>query len=120
MSDSIEESAKRGVFVKKLNYEVDSFSGPNFFFEAFIEKAFTHGHKSVHETILMEGTKYPFSLSFNSGPTQAIGVFIRRDQLSKFDSSNSVWGYLKNPYLTDTVILEIRGEGIKSGIIKVW
>ncbi len=48
MSDPVAESVKRGVFVKKLNYEVDSFSAPNFFFEAFIEKAFTHGHKSLH------------------------------------------------------------------------
>jgi hypothetical protein len=120
MSDSIEESKGRGVFIKKLNFKVDSFSGRPFPFEAFIEKAFTHGHNSVNETVLMEGTSFPYSFSFNSRPNQAIGVFIRRDQLIKFDSTNAVWGYLKNPYLADTIVLEIRGEGIRSGIIKVW
>ncbi len=120
MSYSVVESVERRVFVRKLDYKVDSFSGPEFFFEAFIEKAFTYGHESVKETILMEGTEFPYSLSFNSRPTPVLGIFIKRDQLSKFDSSNSVWGYLKRPYLADTILLEIRGEGIKSGIIKVW
>ena len=120
MSDSIEESVKRGVFVKELNYKIDSFAGSSFKFEAFIEKAFTHGHKSVHETILIEATKFPYRLSFNSRPNNAIGIFIRPDQLEKFDSSNAVWGFLKYPKLPDTIILEIRGEGIKSGLIKVW
>jgi hypothetical protein len=120
MSYSVEESVERGVFVRKLNHRVDSFSGPEFYFEAFIEKAFTYGHKSVNETILMEGTQFPYRLSFESRPIPELSIFIKRDQLSKFDSSNSVWGYLKSPYLIDTIVLEIRGEGIKSGSIKVW
>ena len=120
MSDSIKESIERGVFVKELHFKIDSFSGPSFQFEVFIEKAFTHGHQSVNETILMADTKFPYSLSFNSRPRQEVGVFIRPNELNKFDSANAVWGFLKRPVLHDTVILEIRGEGLKYGLIKVW
>lgn len=119
-SRSSNESIERGVFVKTLNIRIDSFSGRNFEFEAFIEKAFTHGHKSAKETLVLLNTNYPYRLSFNSRPTPEIGIYIREGDLSKFDSCNSVWGFLKHPELKDTITLEIFIEGIKSGVIKVW
>jgi len=119
-SRSSNESIERGVFVKSLNFKIDSFSGRTFQFEVFIEKAFTHGYKSAKETLLITNTDFPFTLSFNSRPMQEIGVYIRESDLSKFDSCDAVWGFLKHPELQDTITLEILGEGIKSGVIIVW
>lgn len=103
-----------------MNYRIDSFSGILTDFKPFIEKGFKWGYHSSKETVPLETTNYPYQLSFNSRPRQEITITIREDQLEKFDSSNAVWGYLKQPVLPDTVILEIRGENIQSGIIKVW
>lgn len=119
-STSLQESINRGVFVKELNFKIDSFSGPSFDFKPFIERGFRFGKDSAGETVPIAGSQFPYQLSFNYRPIQQIGVTIRKDQLSKFDSSNAVWGYLKLPMLPDTIILDIKGENIKSGLIKVW
>lgn len=119
-TDSKEESEKRGVFIKELSFKIDSFSGDPFEFKPYIEKGFRFSKKSSEETIPITGSQFPFQLSFNSRPTKQLNILIRDDQLTKFDSSDASWGYLKEPALHDTIILIIGGENIKSGIIKVW
>lgn len=119
-TDNMEESIKRGVFVKELHFKIDSFSGPSFKFAVFIEKGYKYGRHTVNETIPISGSDFPFQLMFPYRPNNAITVRIRKDQLQKFDSSNASWGYLKKPQLNDTIILDIMGENIHSGLIKVW
>jgi len=119
-SQSVQESKKRNVFVKELNFKIDSFSGSLGNFQPFIEKGFKYGYHSSEDTRNLENTQYLYQLSFNYRPTDSIAVSIRKDQLEKFDSADYCWGFLKKPYLSDTIILEIRGENVKSGIIKVW
>ncbi len=114
---NISESVSRGVFVKKLNYQIDSFYGVPFKFEPFIEKGFKWGHTTSDETVPLNGSQFLYQLSYNYRPNQIIGIRIREDQLKKFDSAGR---YLLKPQLKDTIILEILGENIKSGIIKVW
>lgn len=116
-SYSIEESIKRGVFVKKLNYQIDSFYGTPFKFEPFIEKGFKWGYNTSNETVLIPDSKFPFQLSYNYRPNETITILMQDDQFKKFDSSG--W-CLRSPQLPDTVLLKIGGEGVKSGIIKVW
>lgn len=116
-STSIEESIARKVFVKKLNYQIDSFYGTPFRFEIFIEKGFKWGYHSSKQTEVLNSSKYPFQLNYNYRPNQFVTVSIRKDQIKKFDSAG---GVLAKPFLSDTVVLEIGGEGIKSGTIKIW
>ena len=71
----------------------------------------------MDETVPLTDSKYPYQLSYNYRPNNAITILIRDDQFVKFDSLDR---YLQNPQLPDTIILTIEGEGIKSGIIKVW
>lgn len=119
-TQSVSESQRRNVFVKSLHYRVDNFSGNLPDFQPYIEKGFKYGRHSSEETKELEKTNFPYQLSFNYRPTENITVFIRKTELEKFDSSNKSWGYLKEPMLNDTVTLEIHGEGISSGVIKVW
>lgn len=117
---SIEESKKRGVFVMELNYKIDSFSGVLKNFRPYIEKGFRYGYRSSRETRELVNSQYPYQLSFNYRPTEKITILIKPEELKKFDSANNSWGYLKSPYLSDTIILDIGGENIRSGLIKVW
>jgi hypothetical protein len=71
-SQSSAESIKRGVFIKNLNFKIDSFSGDSLPFEGIIEKAFTYGKSSIDETILLKKTDFPYRLSFNSRPRAGI------------------------------------------------
>lgn len=119
-SKNIVESKVRGVFVSDLKFQLDSVGDaiPNF--RPFIEKGFKFGKNSLEETVLLKNSNYPFQLNFDSRPTNNITILIREDQLSKFDSSNASWGYLKSPQIKDTIILIVRSESTNSGIIKVW
>ncbi len=119
-TSDIHESKERGVFVKELNFSVDSFSGSLGNFIPYIEKGFRYGKHSSKVTDSLVNTNYPYQLSFAYRPTYELTITIKKEDLVKFDSSNNVWGYLKSPYLKDTITLEIRGENIRNGIIKVW
>lgn len=116
-SNSINESITRNTFIKKLNYKIYDFDGIPFKFEPFIEKGFKWGHNTSEQTILLTESEFPYQLSYNYRPNKEITILMRDDQFKKFDSLG--WA-LTNPQLPDTIILKIGGEGIKSGIIKVW
>jgi hypothetical protein len=117
---SVDESKSRKVFVKELNFRISGFGDTVDNFHAYIEKGFRYGYHSSEVTRLLTNSKYPYQLSFNFHPRPNITVFIKSDNLVKFDSSNSSWGYLKYPFLKDTIELEIHEEGTKSGKIDVW
>ena len=125
----IKASKRRGIFIKELYYKIDSFSeNPKTIdsnFRPYLELGFMYGKDSFEETLPLLNTKYPYNLSFQDRPNNDITIFIRKDQLSKFDSSNYSWGYLKFPHLKDTIILDVSGEHVNSGVkitgtIKVW
>jgi len=122
-SKSIDESKKRNVFVKDLNYKIDSTNLDNFNFAFFIEKGYKFGKHSSKETKVVKNSKYPYNFSFNH-PDQSIGILIPKEVLSDFDSANLTRGYLKNPHLNDTIYLIIGGQDSKGkniyGNIKVW
>jgi hypothetical protein len=121
-STDIEESKKRGVFVKELNFKIEGYSGSLNGFRPFLEKAFTWGYHSSEETVPWTNTQYPYRLMFNYRPTQEITVLVRDEDLVKFDSTSGPWGFMKEPKLSDTIILTIGGENIprNSAFIKVW
>src|SRR3569832_2084265 len=64
-TSDIDESKKRGVFIKELHFRIDSFSGviPNF--RAYIERGFTYGRRSAEETVDLKNSNYPYQLCFN-------------------------------------------------------
>lgn len=116
-STTVQEAINRGTLVKKLNYRIDSFQGAPFPFEPFLEKGYKWGKKSSDETIILKNTLYPFQFSYNYKPNEIITIRLREDQINKFDS---IGRCLTKPHLVDTVILEIGGENIKTGLVKVW
>ena len=116
---SIEEAKERGIFVKELNFSVQNYSGDLYNFKPYIEKGFAYGNHSSEVTVPIK-TGFPYQLSFDYKNHQGFGIFIEEKELLKFDSAGAVWGYLKQPFLKDTVVLKIRGKGIHSGEIKVW
>ncbi len=117
---SIEDSKKRGVFVKELKFTVDSFSGSIGDFRPYIEKGFKYGHHSSEKTESLTGSNYPYQLSFNFNSSSKMGLLIRESELKKFDSFSMTKGYLKIPSLSDSIIVDIIGENIHSGIIKIY
>lgn len=117
---SIEDSKKRGVFVKELKFSVDSFSGPIGDLQPYIEKGFKYGLHSSEKTVPLTGSNYPYQLSFNFNSSAKMGLLIKESELKKFDSFDMTNGYLKNPELKDTIIIDIAGENIHSGVIKVY
>jgi hypothetical protein len=117
---SIEESKRRGVFVRELHFEIDSFPGTIENFHAYIEKGFHYGHQSEDQTTPLLGSKYPYQLSFNFQETSKLRIYITEAELSKFDSSNINRGYLKSPDIKDTIRFYLIGGNKSSGIIKVW
>ena len=116
----INDSKRRHVFVKELHFKVDSFSGKIENFHAYIERGFHFSHISQDDTEPLNGSKYPFQLSYTFYNTSALGIMPRKSELKKFDSSDAIWGYLKSPILKDTVIVDLVGENIHAGIIKIW
>ena len=117
----INDSKKRNVYVRKLNYKiVDSANLKGFQFNPYIEKAFRYGHNSMEETRVDNYTKYAYNLSYERNKKDSIVLNIFPNDKAKLDSSNVVWGYLRQPYLKDTVRIEIEGVGKQKGVIKIW
>jgi hypothetical protein len=119
-SGSIEESKRRGVFVKELSFQADSSYIDLDSFRPFIEEGFKYGKHTSESTVHLINTSFPYQLKFNFRPNDSATILIREDQLIKFDSSNAVWGFMKEKHLPDTVILTVRGNNIKPSSIKVW
>jgi hypothetical protein len=116
----INESKKRGVFIRELQFKIDSFEGDIGGFRPYIERGFKYGLHSSKETIPLKNSNYPYQLSFNFKASSKLSFFIKDSELKKFDSANIVRGYLEHPYLKDTIEINLNGENIHSGIIKVW
>lgn len=123
-TSSINESKKRGVFEKELNYKIiDSQNLHNFKFRPYFEKGFKVGIHTSEVTNPVTYSKYPFNLSFERNKNDSIYLNILNKE--KADSSDVVWTYFKNPKLKDTIIIKIdasknkKGKEI-SGTIKVW
>lgn len=116
---NVEESKKRNVFVRKLNYKIltPEITIPDF--NPFIEKGFKYGKHSSSQTVLIENSDYPYQLSFNYRPTKELTILIKNSNLKKFDSSDGSWGYLKKSYLKDTIFLNIFSNK-QTGTIAVW
>ena len=119
-TSNLEESKARGVFIKELQFQIDGFPVKKINFRPYIEKGFKYGLHSSRETVPLANSNYPYQLSFHLQVSEKIGVLIKDGELKKFDSSNSTRGFLKYPILKDTIYMEIIGENIHSGIIKVW
>ena len=96
-TQNILESKQRNVFVKELNYKIDSFPDTLTNFHVYIEKGFKYGHNSSSETVLLTNSNFPYQLSFLYNINNELYVFIRQTELAKFDSANANWGYLKKP-----------------------
>lgn len=120
LTSTIAESKNRNVFVRKLSYQILDFGDSLDNFEAYIEKGFRFGYHSSEETRQITNSRYPYQLSFTAHPRQNISINIIQDNLTKFDSSNSSWGFLKDSVLKDTIELEIHEQGVHPGKIKVW
>jgi hypothetical protein len=117
-SMDINDARKRGVFVKELDYKVEGYSGDLYGFKPFIEKAYTWGYHTSEQTVPWTNTNYPYQISFSYARSSNFGVLLTNEGDAQVDSSGR---YLKSPYLNDTMILEIGGEGVPRGArIKVW
>lgn len=120
-TNTISESKQRKVFVKELNYKIiDSANLKGFYFKPYVEKGFKYGYHSMEDTRIDNLSNYPYNLSYERNKTDSIVLNILPQDKKKLDSSNVVWGYLKQPYLKDTVRIEIEGMGKQKGIIKIW
>lgn len=120
-STDIADSKQRGVFIKELNFIVDGYSGNLYGFKPFIEKAYTWGYNTSEETRPWTNNNYPYQVAFSYKGSSNFGVLATDETLSKSDSSIARLIYLKEPKLTDTIILEIGGEQIPKGArIKVF
>jgi hypothetical protein len=117
---SIQDSKRRGVFVKELQFKIDSFPGRIENFHAYIEKGFHYGHESEEQTTPILGSQYPYQLSFNFSATSKLGIYTTKSELNKFDSADLVRGYLKFPNLKDTIKFYLNGDNVNSGIVRVW
>jgi len=119
-TQNIKESKQRGVFIKSLHFRVEGPMDGLTYFEVFIEKGFKKGYHSSEETRNLDNSNYPYQLSFNYRPDIRTTILIREDQLIKFDSANTSWGYLKEPILHDTILLTVHRQYGNPSIIKVW
>ena len=120
-STDIADSKRRVVFIKELNYKVEGYSGNLYGFKPFIEKAYTWGYNTSEETKPWTNTIYPYQVAFSYQSSSNFGVLATDETHSKFDSSIASLIYLKQPKLTDTIVLEIAGEHVPKGaLIKVF
>jgi len=120
-TSSINESKKRNVYVNKLNYKiVDSANLNGFYFKPYIEKGFRYGYHSMKKTKVDTYTKYPYNLGYERNKKDSIVLNIFPEDRVKIDSSDVNWGYLKQPYLKDTIRIGIEGMQNQKGIIKIW
>ncbi|RNA61960.1 hypothetical protein D1631_08440 [Chryseobacterium nematophagum] len=118
---TIKEAKQRKVFVKELEYKiVDSANLNGFYFKAYIEKGFRYGYHSMEDTRIDNFSHYPYNLSYERNKNDSILLDIFSDDKKKLDSCDVVWGYLKQPYLQDTIRIKINGAGNQKGIIKIW
>jgi len=121
LTSDMEKAKQRKVFVKELNYKiVDSANLKGFYFKPYIEKGFKYGYHSMEDTRIDTYTKYPYNLSYERNKKDSIVLNIFPEDKKKLDSSDVFWGYLKQPYLKDTIRIEIEGMGKQKGIIKIW
>ncbi|GEO08494.1 hypothetical protein [Segetibacter aerophilus] len=116
----MEESKELGVFVKELNFKVDSFSGKLYNFHPYIEKGYKYGKFLSTGIKPLTNSKFPYQFGFNEVPQRSISIAMRKEELEKFDSANNSTGYLKLPQLPDTITLNITLYPHDHGIIKVW
>lgn len=125
-STSIQESKRRKVFVKELNFMIiDSNNLKGFDFKPYIERGFKYGKHSMNETVIERQSNYPYNLSYERNKNDSIALDIFIEDKKKLDSSDVNWGFLKNPYLKDTIRIQIIGAKDsrgrkKNGIIKIW
>lgn len=120
---NIIESKERGVFIKELNYKIVDSANLNlkgFYFKPFIERGFRYGYHSSEETRIDNYTKYPYNFIYERNMKDSLVLTILEEDRKKLDSSNIFRGYLKQPYLKDTIRFEIEGSTDKKGLIKVW
>ena len=123
-TSQIEESKKRGVFVRELNYKIiDSQNLNNFKFIPYFEKGFKYGFHTSKKTNLLKFSKYPYNLGFDRNKKDSIYLDIQNKENA--DSSNSVWTYYREPKLQDTFTIIIDGSKNKKGVeikgtIKIW
>ena len=99
---------------------MDSANLKGFYFKPYIEKVFRYGYHSMEDTRIDTYTKYPYNLSYERNKKDSVILNIFPEDKEKLDSSDAVWGYLKQPYLKDTIRIEIEGAAKQKGIIKVW
>lgn len=120
-TSDIQSSKQRRVFVKELEYKIiDSANLKGFHFKPYIEKGFRYGHHSMEETRVERYSRYPYNLSYERNKSDSIVLNIFPEDKEKLDSSDVIWGYLKQPYLRDTIRIEIEGGGKQKGTIKIW
>lgn len=123
---TIQDSKERKVFVKTLNFKIiDSSNLKGFHFLPYIEKGFKYGKHSIDETVIKNHSNYPYNLSYERNKNDSIALDIFPEDRKKLDSSDVNWGFLKKPYLNDTIRIQIVGAKDskgrkKSGIIKIW
>lgn len=117
---SIEESKQRKTFVKQLNFQIIYSGDKKFYFKPYLERGFKVSTKSMKDTRIITDTKYPYNISFDRNLEQSIAIYYKKEDEKKLDSFDGYWGYLKHPYLKDTLYLKIDGENNHSGIIKIW
>ena len=118
---TIKESKQRKVFVKELEYKIiDSANLKGFYFKPYIEKGFRYGFHSMEETRIDNHSTYSYNLSYERNKKDSIVLNIFPEDKKKLDSSDVVWGYLRQPYLQDTIRIKIDGVGNQKGIIKIW
>jgi hypothetical protein len=116
----MQESKRRGVFVKELNFVVEHYPDTLKDFKPYIERGFKYGRHSSEETTPLTGSGYRYQLSFNFKTSKNVGLLIMPDELKKFNSCDAATGYLASPRLKDTIIVNLVGEYGDSGIVKVW
>jgi hypothetical protein len=119
-TSDIIESKKRQVFVKELHFQVDGFPSKSVNFRPYFERGFRYGVHSSEVTVPITDTEFPYQLCFNVKSSEEMGLIISKDQLLKFDSSNVVRGYMREPRLRDTILVTILGKNNSSGILKIW
>lgn len=119
-TSDIQDSKKRGVFVKELHYQFVNFPDSIKDFVPYLEKGFKFGLHSSEETVQLKNSNYPYQLSFNFKPSERMGLQIDDDQLKKFDSCGATNGFMKHPVLNDTIIVKIIGLNQRGSCIKIW
>jgi len=120
-TNTIVDSKKRKVFVKELNYKIlDSTNLGEFHFKPYLERGYRVGRYSYHETKIITNTDYPYNICFERNLKNSIAVYYSDNSKKKLDSFDGYWGYLKNPYIKDTLYLILDGEKIDQKRIKIW